>query len=118
MNSLLKKNVTLSKETTMALQDIPKKKTRPLDPKFNVEIKPARKKKAVVKRALEAVGKPEIKIKDAMAKPKAGMTLKEFEKSVRAKPKTTKPEKYEDTRAAKAKADKAKAKIMKDFGKK
>ena len=39
----------------MALQDIPKKKTRPLDPKFNVEIKPARKK-AIAKRAAVAIG--------------------------------------------------------------
>jgi hypothetical protein len=44
----------------MTLQDIPKKKTRPLDPKFGVEIKPARKKKATVKKA---AAKP-------MAKPK------------------------------------------------
>jgi hypothetical protein len=75
-------------------------------------------KKTAAKRALAAVGNPEIKVKDAMAKPKAGMTLKEFEKSVRAKPKTTKPEKYENTRAAKEKADKVKAKIKKDLGKK
>ena len=75
-------------------------------------------KKTTAKRMNAALGNPEIKVKDVMAKPKAGMTLKEFEKSVRAKPKTSKPEKYEDTRPAKAKADKAKAKIMKDFGKK
>jgi hypothetical protein len=75
-------------------------------------------KKAAAKRAAAAVGNPEIKIKDVMAKPKAGMTLKEFEKKIRTKPKTSKPEKYENTRAAKAKADKAKARIKKDFGKK
>ena len=83
-----------------------------------VNIEKMQAKKSAAKRAAAAIGNPEIKVKDVMAKPKAGMTLKEFEKSVRAKPKTTKPEKYEDTRAAKAKADKAKAKIKKDFGKK
>ena len=83
-----------------------------------VGIEKMQTKKAAAKRAAAAIGNPEIKVKDVMSKPKAGMTLKEFEKSVRAKPKTTKPEKYEDTRAAKAKADKAKAKIKKDFGKK
>jgi hypothetical protein len=75
-------------------------------------------KKTAAKRAAAAIGNPEIKVKDAMAKPKAGMTLKEFEKKIKAKPKASKPEKYENTRAAKAKADKAKAKIKKDFGKK
>jgi hypothetical protein len=83
-----------------------------------VNIEKMQAKKTAAKRALAAVGNPEIKVKDAMAKPKAGMTLKEFEKSVKAKPKASKPQKYEDTRAAKAKADKAKAKIKKDFGKK
>jgi hypothetical protein len=42
----------------MALQDIPKKKTRPLDPKFNVEIKPARKKKATAKPMIKSAAKP------------------------------------------------------------
>jgi hypothetical protein len=42
----------------MALQDIPKKKTKPLDPKFNVEIKPARKKKAAAKPMIKSAAKP------------------------------------------------------------
>ena len=42
----------------MALQDIPKKKTRPLDPKFGVEIKPSRKKKVAVKPIIKSAAKP------------------------------------------------------------
>ena len=42
----------------MALQDIPKKKTRPLDPKFSVEIKPSRKKKVAAKPIIKSAAKP------------------------------------------------------------
>ena len=68
-----------------------------------------------VKKTLANV-KPEIKV--TMPKPKTTMTLKDLEKKIRTKPKTSKPEKYENTRAVKAKVDKISTKIMKDFGKK
>ena len=57
----------------MALQDIPKKKTRPLDPKFNVEIKPARKK-ATANRMIAAVsgGAPAAKKAAVKPAPKSG----------------------------------------------
>jgi hypothetical protein len=70
--------------------------------------------KKIKKQITSQVTKPEIK--EVMPKPKAGMTLKDLEKKIRTKPKTTKPEKYENTRPAKAKTDKMKTKIMKDFG--
>jgi hypothetical protein len=71
----------------MALQDIPKKKTRPLDPKFNVEIKPARKK-AAAKQMIKSAAKPTSK-KPAV-KPKAPATKPPM------KPKAKPTKKYRD----------------------
>jgi hypothetical protein len=79
----------------MALQDIPKKKTRPLDPKFNVEIKPARKK-AAAKQMIKAAAKPAPK-KPAVKRPNvkpAPMPKPKQKAPMKPKPKPTK--KYRD----------------------
>ena len=47
----------------MALQDIPKKKTRPLDPKFGVEIKPDRKKPTPKRPSVKPAPMPKPKAK-------------------------------------------------------
>jgi hypothetical protein len=60
----------------MALQDIPKKKTK-IIPGFSVEIKPARKKKIATKPMIKSAAKQEIKAKAKVTvrvKPKAPAT--------------------------------------------
>jgi hypothetical protein len=74
----------------MPLQDIPKKKSKTLDPKFNVEIRPARKKPGTGKRELmgkeaidayqrsirpENIAKENLAAKKALEKKYPGMFL-------------------------------------------
>jgi len=98
-----------------------KKTVANMDPAVKQKIKdmyPASQKRTKLSSLERGKLKPEIKLKEVMPKPKATMTLKDLEKKIRTKPEISKMEKYEKTKAAKAKVDKMKAKVKKDFGKK